>query len=746
MKTLLQIFYFGGIVLALLPFCANAQLGVINSWSMLVSGDGTSRYSVSPDSSWKDTSFTDIHWTIGNGSIGYGNGDDQTVIPASTSVFIRNTFSITDTSAIRQLYLQAHFDDGFVAYINGFEVARYNMGDENTPVAPDDLATSEYVSRLVQGKLPKGFLIDPDQLKYVIHNGENLFAVEVHNVAHDTTGITAKFYLFAGSPNILDPYTAPPSWFVKPPLFSASTNLPIVRIDTDESRVPETIKLSARMGITYAGKGFRNSFESIPTHYNGYIGIETRGQSSQEFPKKSYSIETRDKYKNNLDVPLLNMPAENDWVLYAPYNDKSLMRNYITYELWRRMGHYSVRTQFCELLLNGRYMGVYLFTEQIKKDDNRINIATLKREDIFDKELTGGYVIKVDKLPAVGYNAWISKHETYKEFKNITFQYVYPSFGEIMPEQERFIQDFISELETELLSSSEGHWERLFLAYIDQQSAMDKLLITELSKDIDSYRYSQYMYKEKDSQGGKVYFGPLWDYDTGYGNYNEEGSQVQQTRYWMYDSSRTRMFWFDRMMEDTTFKCHLAHRWSSLRSSVLSNESIFGLIDSTAAMLNEAQERNHFKWKTLGRYVWPNNFVAETYPEEINYMKNWIQGRTAWMDSVLQDTCYADTKSLSKIESDIGEIVSAVFPNPFSNHVSFMFKSDALYPCELSVFSIDNQLIMHQTIEATVYGHYWAEWDGLDRSGNPVSPGIYIYRIEDGHSVSIFGKLLKREE
>lgn len=739
-----RLFRYAGMALALVPLSASAQLGTISSWSMLVSGDGAFRYSVSPDTAWKDTAFIDSHWPTGTGAIGYGNNDDETVIPAAASVFVRKTFTISDTSAIDQLYILAHFDDGFVAYINGFEVARYNMGDENTPVAVDGYASTELVSKRSQGKLPRGYLIDPDQLKYIICNGENVFAAEVHNVAGDSTGITAMFYLFTGSSGVQEPFTAPPSWFVKPPLFSASTNLPIVRISTDGGRVPDAGKISARMGITYAGKGIRNLFAAPALDYNGYIGIETRGQSSQEFPKKSYSVETRDNNGNNLDVPLLGMPAENDWVLHAPYTDKSLMRNYITYEMWRRMGHYSVRTHYCELVLNERYMGVYMLTEQIKKDDNRLDLSTLKPEDVFGSELTGGYIIKVDKQPVVGYNAWVSKHKPYKESRDIMFQYVYPQFGDIMPEQEKYIQDFVSELETELLSDSAGHWERLFLAYIDQQSAIDKLLITELSKDVDSYRYSQYMYKEKDSQGGLLHFGPLWDYDTGYGNYNAEGSQVQQTRYWMYDSSRTRMFWFDRMMTDTAFRCQVAHRWSVLRSSVLSDKSIFGLIDSTAALLNEAQERNHFKWSTLGRYVWPNNFVAETYAEEISYTKNWIRGRTAWMDSVLQDTCYADTALVTASAIIRPEAQVAAFPNPFSRHVSFILTCNSLLPHELSVYTIDNQLVMQQILSPAENGHCFADWDGTDRSGNPVAQGMYIYRIEDGHDIRLFGKVLKR--
>ena len=111
------------------------------------------------------------------------------------------------------------------------------------------------------------------------------------------------------------------------------SNLPIVNIDTDGTSIPEDEKITARMGIIYKGE---NSLHSIDDHYNnydGFIGIEVRGSSSLNFPKRQYAIETRDSLGNNLNVSLMGMPEENDWVLYAPYSDKSLMRNVLAYHL-----------------------------------------------------------------------------------------------------------------------------------------------------------------------------------------------------------------------------------------------------------------------------------------------------------------------------------------------------------------------------------------------------------------------------
>ena len=129
------------------------------------------------------------------------------------------------------------------------------------------------------------------------------------------------------------------------------------------------------------------SISSCTTTYNAYnysdssysfkgnIGIEIRGHSSQGFPKKQYGLETRNSNGDNLSISLFGMPAQKDWILYAPYSDKSLMRNVIAYDIYRSMGYYAPRTKFCQVILNGDYIGVYVFMEKIKKDVHLSSIS-----------------------------------------------------------------------------------------------------------------------------------------------------------------------------------------------------------------------------------------------------------------------------------------------------------------------------------------------------------------------------------
>ena len=162
-----------------------------------------------------------------------------------------------------------------------------------------------------------------------------------------------------------------------------SSTLPIVVIDTDGKEIIDEDKITGHMGVIYKGRGKRNLITDNFNEYDGYIGIEIRGSSSQMFPKKQYAVETRDEDRNNLNVPILGLPEENDWILYAPYSDKSLIRNCLAYKLYRETGRYTSRTRFCELFLNDDYKGLYVFMEKI--NGTRIGSISTKLNDERDR-------------------------------------------------------------------------------------------------------------------------------------------------------------------------------------------------------------------------------------------------------------------------------------------------------------------------------------------------------------------------
>ena len=369
------------------------------------------------------------------------------------------------------------------------------------------------------------------------------------------------------------------------------------------------------------------------------------------------------------------MAYDNDWILYAPYSDKSLIRNVLSYQMGWDTEHFAPRTQLCEVVLNGEYQGVYVFTEKIKRKDGKVGINSIESTENAGNELTGDYIMKIDKLTGGGQTAWVSSVPPFTGSTNpIRYQMHSPSIDSVTPTQLNYIQSKITDFEAALAGPNFADPVNGYAPYIDMESFIDFLLVNEISRNVDGYRISTYLHKLRDSEGGKIVAGPLWDFNLAFGNANYCAGG--NTNGWAFDfytvcsgDGNQVPFWWRRLVQDPEFAYQLNCRWQTLRASKWQTSSLMNYIDSLALYLDESQTRNYQKWNTLGNYVWPNNFVGNTYAEEVNYLKTWITTRTAWMDANMFGSC-ADLGVQSKDKSDL-----LVFPNPANNKVTFQFGS-----------------------------------------------------------------------
>lgn len=419
------------------------------------------------------------------------------------------------------------------------------------------------------------------------------------------------------------------------------STLPIVVINTYDVCVPDDVKITASMGIIDNGEGAVNHLTDAFNGYYGRIGIETRGHSTQMFPKKSYSVETRNSLGEDLDVSLLGMPAESDWILYAPYSDKSMLRNTVSFELGHRMGDiYCTRTKYCELVINGDYKGVYVLMEKIKKGEERLDIATLKPDEVSGEDVTGGYILAVDWRPddfVYNRDGWKSEVKPpYSSTIKPTFQYYYPERDKIVDAQRNYIKSYVTSAENALVSPNFGNPATGYQKYFDLPSFIDLMLMSELSKDVDKYRLSQYFYKEKDNVGGKLFAGPIWDFNLGYANVDYWDVGVDITGY-VYNDIHTWdysiMYWWKRLMEDPYYKNLAKTRWMDLRMNGFSNIGITTLFDSLTNTIGEAKDRNYERWPILGTYIWPNyNWFNNNYDDEVDFFQNFLLTRANWLD------------------------------------------------------------------------------------------------------------------
>ena len=274
----------------------------------------------------------------------------------------------------------------------------------------------------------------------------------------------------------------------------SSSNLPIVVINTNGQDIPDDPKISADMGIIYNGEGQRNKLTDPFNEYNGKIAIEIRGQSSQMFPMKSYSVDLKKASGSSLDQALLGMPAESDWVLYAPYTDKTLMRNVLAYTLAAKTGHWAPRCRYVELVLNGDYRGVYVLLEKIKRGKNRVDIPKIAATDLSGDALTGGYIFSLDKDP----------DGLYSTPSNRQFSYVYPKLADIKDEQAAYLKSYVDAFEAALSASNYQDPENGVRKYADLASFIDYFIVNEVSRNVDGYRLSTFFHKNRESAGGKI--------------------------------------------------------------------------------------------------------------------------------------------------------------------------------------------------------------------------------------------------
>lgn len=619
-----------------------------DEWSYLIPNS-------EPALDWRVLGFDHSLWENGNGSIGYGDGDDLTEIPPCQSVYMRREFQIIDKADISHLVFHADYDDGFIAYLNGQEIARSNM-DGQFPSYDQD-ATDLREAEMYSGGVPLEFSISNEIINNYLLDGPNVLAIQTHNFdGTNSSDLTSLYWLSVGLKTNGNSYGEVPEWFVSNNYFQS--NLPIVRINTFGTQIPDEPAINATMEIVYNGPNALNDSTEPANEFSGNISIELRGNSSQFlFPKNNFGIETKDEeWLEDIDTSFLNFPTEEDWVFHGPYSDKTLMRNVLSMQMAQDMGNYASRTRFVELFINESYWGIYVIMERIKRDENRVDIAKLNPEEISGDDLTGGYILRVDW----GDPNWISQYNYANNPSDAPgFQIVYPRADDLSFVQERYIQSYVDSFENAIASPDHFFEGKHYSEYIDVSTFIDRLLLNEVSKNVDGYRLSEYFHKDKDSKGGKLKAGPVWDFNLAFGN-ADYCDDVWEDYGWIYEDFciNTIPFWWREFFNDEAFVDQLNCRWQELRSEALSFEKLNAFIDEKTEELEPAVQRNFSRWPVLDQFVWPNPQITGSYESEVKNLKDFLSARLSWMDLNMPGSC-ATSVSEHKHEFNLN-----LFPNP----------------------------------------------------------------------------------
>jgi hypothetical protein len=404
------------------------------------------------------------------------------------------------------------------------------------------------------------------------------------------------------------------------------SNLPIFIITTaidpntgNPIEIPDDPKVWADLKIIYHPDGSRNFMTDQNTaeflNYNNRIKIELRGSSSQLLEKKQYGWTTYDAAGAKQNVSLLGMPSENDWILNGLAFDSSLMRDYINYNLTRGIGQYATRTQYCEVVINGDYRGLYILQEKIKDDSNRVNIEEITEDDISGVNLTGGYITKADKTTGGDPVAWTM--DSYNE--STDFIHELPKPADVTDEQQDYIHSQFTSLET-LTGTDNDNEGTGYPSVIDVPTFIDFMVMNEFSANVDAYQISTYFHKDR---GGKLRAGPVWDFNLSLGL--DVFGDRSTTDEWQFDNNNNTgaKFWKD-LFDNDTYKCYFAKRWSQVTSfgQPLNYDSIEDFIDATVLLIEEASEREQLRWNTV-----------PDLDGEVDNIKDFIAERLDWINA-----------------------------------------------------------------------------------------------------------------
>lgn len=435
---------------------------------------------------------------------------------------------------------------------------------------------------------------------------------------------------------------------------------------------PATVDQSAVMMVF--GTSFGRASMTNPPDVVARIGLNIRGSSTQGMAKKSFAVETWDEYNDDLNVEVLGMPEESDWVLYAPnFFDKSLIHNPLMHELSRQIGRYSPRVRMTEVFtsfgsgpvaytspLAGNYNGIYVLEEKIKRDNERVDIAQLEPTDTNAPAITGGYLMKVDRADA---------DERTVGAGGLGMVYVEPSMkdyaafpGRAM--QENYLIGYFDSFYNALNGANWTNPATGYAAWIDVDSWIDHHILNVTSLSSDALRLSAYFFKDRDK---KIEMGPLWDFDRGLGTGVGGDWRAWNPLAWLgtnptggggsdygtdfFNSSAVFSNpWYRRLAQDPDFWQKWIDRYQALRRNEFSTNSLFALVDGLIAPLSQAQAREQTRWSGQGDSDtsprvgtltapagYPDRTYSHTFPGtyqgEIAFQKKWLADRLNFMDT-----------------------------------------------------------------------------------------------------------------
>lgn len=355
--------------------------------------------------------------------------------------------------------------------------------------------------------------------------------------------------------------------------------------------------------------------------------MKGRGNYSWGFAKKSFSVNLKD------GLNLCGMGKSKKWALVANHYDKSLLRNTVAGRVGQALTNlaWTPSSKPVDLFVNGSYRGSYILIERVTIDDERVNIPELKGPaDDVQPNITGGYLLEwdfrkgADRNVTAGNRGWvgIKEPENPGDPKGITSAQV------------NYINGYLDQTDSVLFGSGFTNDSTGWKKYIDQASAVDYYIGMELMKPVDGNMWaSVYMYKQRN---GKLFFGPLWDFDLAMGSANRAGNVVSPSSWYLRNSlgvsaMQSSKTWFNRLNEDPDFRSAVRARWKQVYPGL---GAIPSFIDGQKSLIAKSADENWKKW-SHGEHLSKYQVVKSSWSADVSYLRSWMISRRSWMNGQL---------------------------------------------------------------------------------------------------------------
>ena len=392
------------------------------------------------------------------------------------------------------------------------------------------------------------------------------------------------------------------------------TNLPTIYLTTENSQSINNKETWVPGNITIVSSDVTENLDMT-------MEIRGRGNSTWGMAKKPYRIKLTSKKR------LLNLPANvKNWVLLANYADKTLMRNALAFEISAMLGfEFTPSVAFADVYLNGQYIGNYHITDQIEVAEGRVPVEEQATTVNALPDLAGGYLIEIDGFA----DPEPVKFTTNRALK-ITVKY--PKDDEINDAQFNYIKNVVQTFEDALFSENFTNPNTGYRSLVDTTSLVNWYIASELTGDPDCF-WSTYIYKKRTSE--KLFFGPLWDKDIAFNNCNRIGEATQKL---MRENAFNPRTWIQRLWEDDWFRSAVNRRWIEFKNGNHLENTLLTYINELSAQLDQSQRQNFTRWNVLNTRVYNEQQLFPTYEGGVNFLKNYITQRIAFLTTSFANT------------------------------------------------------------------------------------------------------------